>query len=157
MREYYIIDNGIIKIGASAFEGCSNLTEIVLGSDIVSIGEKAFANFASSSSVPRRADEYGMTIYCYPKSVHETATNAFENTPIDKALLLVYDEVINDYANAAPWNKFGTIQGFNGGTGIKSIWAGEGDNAKIYDLNGRRVEQPSKGLYIKNGKKYVVK
>nr|MCR5366621.1 hypothetical protein [Prevotella sp.] len=71
--------------------------------------------------------------------------------------LLVYDEVINDYANAAPWNKFGTIQGFNGGTGIKSIWAGEGDNAKIYDLKGRRVVQPSKGLYIKNGKKYVVK
>lgn len=151
------IDNGIIKIGASAFEGCSNLTEIVLGSDIVSIGEKAFANFASSSSVPRRADEYGLTVYCYPKSVPETATNAFENTPIDKALLLVYDEVINDYANAAPWNKFGTIQGFNGGTGIKSIWAGEGDNAKIYDLKGRRVVQPSKGLYIKNGKKYVVK
>lgn len=151
------IDNGITKIGASAFEGCSNLTEIILGSDIVSIGEKAFANFASSSSVPRRADEYGLTVYCYPKSVPETATNAFEKTPIDKALLLVYDEVINDYANAAPWSKFGTIQGFNGGTGVKSIWGGEGDNAKIYDLKGRRVVQPSKGLYIKNGKKYVVK
>ena len=151
------IDNGIVQIGTSAFEGCSNLTEIVLGSDIVSIGEKAFANFASSSSVPRRADEYGLTVYSYPKSVPETAANAFENTPIDKALLLVYDEVINDYANAAPWSEFGTIQGFNGGTGIKSIWAGEGDNAKIYDLKGRRVVQPSKGLYIKNGKKYVVK
>ena len=151
------IDNGINLIGASAFEGCNNLIEIIFGSDIVSIGDKAFANFASSSSVPRRADEYGMTIYCYPKSVPETATNAFENTPIDKALLLVYDEVINDYANATPWSEFGTIQGFNGGTGIKSIWAGEGDNAKIYDLKGRRVVQPSKGLYIKNGKKYVVK
>ena len=151
------IDNGINLIGASAFEGCNNLIEIIFGSDIVSIGDKAFANFASSSSAPRRADEYGITIYCYPKAVPETATNAFENTPIDKALLLVYDEVINDYADAAPWNKFGTIQGFNGGTGIKSIWAGEGDNAKIYDLKGRRVVQPSKGLYIKNGKKYVVK
>jgi hypothetical protein len=151
------IDNGITKIGASAFEGCSNLTEIVLGSDIASIGERAFANFAPSSSAPRRADEVGLTVYCYPLSVPETAANAFENTPIDKALLLVYDEVINDYANAAPWNKFGTIQGFNGGTGIRSIWAGEGDNAKIYDLKGRRVVQPSKGLYIKNGKKYVVK
>lgn len=26
-----------------------------------------------------------------------------------------------------------------------------------YDLNGRKVKQPVKGLYIKNGKKYVVK
>ena len=26
-----------------------------------------------------------------------------------------------------------------------------------YDLNGRRVDNPSKGIYIKYGKKYVVK
>ena len=31
------------------------------------------------------------------------------------------------------------------------------DNSKYYDLNGQRVEEPTKGLYIKNGKKVVVK
>jgi uncharacterized protein YlzI (FlbEa/FlbD family) len=27
----------------------------------------------------------------------------------------------------------------------------------MYDLQGRRVAQPTKGLYIVNGKKYIVK
>lgn len=32
----------------------------------------------------------------------------------------------------------------------------EGESEKWYDLNGRRVEQPSKGVFIKNGKKTVI-
>ena len=31
------------------------------------------------------------------------------------------------------------------------------ENGEIYDLQGRRVAQPTKGLYIKNGKKMVIK
>jgi hypothetical protein len=30
-------------------------------------------------------------------------------------------------------------------------------NSAVYDLQGRRVEQPQRGLYIRNGKKVVVK
>ena len=31
------------------------------------------------------------------------------------------------------------------------------NNGKIYNLNGQEVKSASKGLYIQNGKKYVVK
>ena len=43
-------------------------------------------------------------------------------------------------------------------TDIRSITNGQSvnDNA-IYDLSGRRVENPTKGIYIMNGKKVVVK
>lgn len=41
-------------------------------------------------------------------------------------------------------------------TGINTIGISEG-TSKIYNLNGIRVEQPTKGLYINNGKKVVVK
>lgn len=43
-------------------------------------------------------------------------------------------------------------------TGIQSIENGKStiDNA-VYDLSGRRVAQPTKGLYIVNGKKVVIK
>jgi hypothetical protein len=39
-------------------------------------------------------------------------------------------------------------------TGIRQIKAvqTEGD---IYDLRGQRVQNPQKGIYIKNGKKFV--
>ena len=143
------ISNGISKIGASAFEACINLTEINIGADVTSIGEKAFANIvASANEVPRRADEVVLTVNCYAVSVPETAMNAFENTPVDKAKLFVEDNSVNDYSNAYPWKHFGTIQGFNGGTGIISIWAAEDNNATIYSLDGKQLDKPQKGLNI---------
>lgn len=43
-------------------------------------------------------------------------------------------------------------------TGISNISAGKSlEGAVIYDLNGKRVEKPGKGLYIVNGKKVVIK
>ena len=30
-------------------------------------------------------------------------------------------------------------------------------NSEIYDLQGRRVENPTKGLYIKDGRKVIIK
>ena len=37
------------------------------------------------------------------------------------------------------------------------IAAGNAGNAPLYNLQGQRVDQPVKGLYIQNGKKVVVK
>ena len=44
-------------------------------------------------------------------------------------------------------------------TGINSIENGKLkiENEAVYDLSGRRVAKPTKGLYIKNGKKMVIK
>ena len=41
--------------------------------------------------------------------------------------------------------------------GIEEIVNGKLSNGKCYDLQGRRVEKPTKGLYILNGKKVVIK
>jgi hypothetical protein len=48
--------------------------------------------------------------------------------------------------------------GFGETTGIKAIDNGQLtiDN-EVYDLQGRRVAQPTKGLYIVNGKKVIIK
>ena len=42
-------------------------------------------------------------------------------------------------------------------TGISAIETELGGDMKIYDLNGRRVMTPTKGVYIINGKKVVIK
>lgn len=42
-------------------------------------------------------------------------------------------------------------------TGIETVATAEKNEGKAYDLQGRRVAQPTKGLYIVNGKKYIVK
>ena len=141
------ISSGVVLIGASAFEGCTNLKEIIIGKDVTAIADKAFADIVPSANAARRADGVVLTVYCYAVNVPQTATNAFENTPIDKALLLVEDSSLSDYCNAEPWKRFGTIHGFNGGSGINAIWA-EGGNAKIYTLDGKLLEKPQKGLNI---------
>ena len=45
----------------------------------------------------------------------------------------------------------------NNTTGIKNISEQTNNDDAIYTLNGTRVDHPVKGLYIKNGKKYIVK
>lgn len=42
-------------------------------------------------------------------------------------------------------------------TGISTTLMNKKVNSEIYNLKGQRISQPSKGLYIVNGKKYVVK
>lgn len=44
----------------------------------------------------------------------------------------------------------------DGTTGITEI-AADSENTAIYDLCGRKVQAPGKGIYIKNGKKFIVK
>ena len=51
------------------------------------------------------------------------------------------------------------FQGTDGTTGVYSIDNGKMimDNDVYYNLQGQRVENPGKGLYIRNGKKVIIK
>ena len=42
-------------------------------------------------------------------------------------------------------------------TGIENVKGNENGNAPIYNLNGQRVKSAANGLYIQNGRKYIVK
>lgn len=42
-------------------------------------------------------------------------------------------------------------------TGVDSVNMNDNGNGVVYDLQGRRVAQPAKGLYIKNGRKFIKK
>lgn len=42
-------------------------------------------------------------------------------------------------------------------SGITTVVSNRIDNHAYYDLTGRRIETPSKGLYIHNGKKVIIK
>ena len=66
-----------------------------------------------------------------------------------------------DAVEGANSNAVGTVNLFfkDSATGINSV-ENEGmgiKNAKVYDLQGRRVWNPTKGIYIVNGKKVMVK
>ena len=45
----------------------------------------------------------------------------------------------------------------NNPTGINGVKADALKDAEVYTINGQRVQNPTKGLYIVNGKKVVIK
>lgn len=45
----------------------------------------------------------------------------------------------------------------NATTGVKEVKSGEVKSEKWFTLQGQRVVNPGKGLYIKDGKKVVIK
>ena len=75
---------------------------------------------------------------------------AASTVPAGKAYLLA-----SDISSPAPVLNFG-FDG-EGTTDIKAIDNGQLTIDNVYNLNGQRVAQPTKGLYIVNGKKVVIK
>ena len=68
-----------------------------------------------------------------------------------------FDVAANKAYLAVPTGQIGEVRGFNlndGADAISEIMKNEKMSA-IYDLSGRRVVKPTKGLYIVNGKKVV--
>lgn len=49
------------------------------------------------------------------------------------------------------------VFGDNTTVGIDGVTLGQPDNTPYYDLSGRRIAQPAKGIYIHNGKKVFIK
>jgi hypothetical protein len=50
-----------------------------------------------------------------------------------------------------------TLFRLDGTTGIREVKGEDGEVKTVYDLQGRKVENPAKGIYIVNGKKVLVK
>lgn len=141
------IAEGIQTIGENAFSGCIGLMVINIGKDVTSIGNKAFANVGTMSAAHTRSAESSIVVNCYAESVPQTANDAFENTPISTGMLLVNDNVIDAYKTTSPWSGFGKIQGFQEAAGINSINI-DSPNARIYDMQGNRVNNTNKGINI---------
>ena len=68
---------------------------------------------------------------------------------------------VNAYKTADQWKEFGTIVGFDT-TAVEEVKSNKtikaNENAPIFDLMGRRLQQkPASGYYIQGGKKFFVK
>lgn len=153
------INDGVTSIGNYAFVNSSMVKEISIGKDVSSIGKKSFSNVGNTTSAQTRTDKEGIIVKCYPKSVPNTALDAFDNTPLEKATLFVNEESVDDYKLSAPWNGFSVIKGLGEATDIKRIISNSYSTPNQYfNLNGQKFKNPhQKGLFIINGKKVLVK
>ena len=138
-----IIPNCVTSIGESAFFGCTGLTSITIGNNVTSIGQSAFYNCDALTSVTVSST----TPVAITKNVFTHRTNA---------TLYVPQGSKEAYLEADYWKEFKEIVEIDP-AGINQIMSNQKDNAKIFTLDGKRINKPQKGINIIGGKKVVVK
>ena len=138
-----IID-GIKGIGNSAFYGCNNLETLYISNTIESIGDYAFAYCNDILDIKIGA-----------KKAITANENIFSSDVYNNACLYVPEGRKFAYERTTPWNNFYIVE--MNFTGIDDVKEQTVENNVIYDLQGRVVDNPTKGVYIINGNKVLVK
>ncbi|MBR3612271.1 MAG: leucine-rich repeat domain-containing protein [Bacteroidaceae bacterium] len=161
------ISNGVTTIGDYAFSSCSRLTSITIPNSVTSIGDYAFYNCTGLTSITIPNSVTSIGDYAFYNCTSLTEIYAMAETPVSieysifsnySATLYVPIGAKEAYQAADYWKEFTNIVEIDF-TGIDKIFiddAVRGDKNVYYDLNGQRVENPKKGIYIINGKKVVL-
>lgn len=162
-----IIPNNVEDIGYRAFELLADYNEehgmktLVIGKGVKKIRDYAFRYSWRLNKVVSLSD-----------NPFDIITSVFDDDNYEEATLYVPKGTKDLYQFMNGWSKFQNIvdsipQEYlyllndddpnSDGTGISVVKGGIPGNAKIYDLQGRRLAKPVKGINIINGRKVVVK
>lgn len=140
------IPPSVTRIEDHSFEGCPQLQTVIISKNTWNIGFRAFYNNQNLKDVYIYSEEPPSSCDLY----------AFESSNIRLATLHVPASAIEGYRSTPPWSKFGSIVPIE--TGIEDVKVSNfSNNSPYYNLNGIRVAQPRKGVYIKDGKVVVIK
>ena len=136
------IPNGVTTIGNNAFYNCGGLKTIVLPKTITTIGNNAFNYWGSKE------------IYCYAEQLPEIGDLVFFPYSGANSTLHVPATAIETYKTAEQWKDFGTILALTDDdpkptTNINvSIATQQPIITGRYTIDGKRINQPQRGLNI---------
>lgn len=162
----------VFKIVSKTVDGGDNLTGINLESVNALEAGKAYIFKATATSLSATYSGsfteanagYGMMGNIRADKINPAIGNYVVGT--DNMI----HKVTGDGVNVGQYKGYITLDGidpgargadfleFDGGTtGIETVQANQAQNGEYYNLAGQRVAQPTKGLYIVNGKKVIIK
>ena len=149
-----VIPSDVTSIGTDAFSRCGGVKSITIPGSVTQIGREAFSWCTGLTDV-----------YCYAKDVPNAYTfssydvlNAFYGSNVKNVTLHVPAASVWDYKTQAPWKDFGSIVPLDDVDGVVSVHKDCSNTTIKYDLQGRRLtKKPTKGVYIQDGKKVMVK
>ena len=142
MLKEVVIPAEITSVPEYAFYNCDSLTTIALHEGVEEIGAYAFAGCKGISSIT-----------CDALTPPVCVEKAFDG--INKSIPVYVLTPAKDYKSAEGWKYFANIIGEDV-DGVESVDANV-ESTVIYDLSGRRVENPTNGIYIINGKKVLIR
>lgn len=139
------VPKGVTSIGSYAFSECRAMTSFEIPSWVTSIGDRAFRSCSNLKSV-----------YSYNEQPITVPGDLFIDIPSD-AILYVPTGTKKKYAAAQGWNAIKNIVEMDM-TDIKDVLTSTNEQKSLfYNLQGQRVKNPGKGIYIHNGRKVLIK
>ena len=142
----FTIPEGVTAVEDRGIYSCWGLTSVSIASTVTELDKDVFADC-----------KYLKDVYCFAEQVPETEEGVFRKTPIEEGTLHVPAAALEAYRTTAPWSSFKTIVALEA-TPVESISKEAEDSiTTYYDLQGRKVMNPTKGIYLMNGKKVLVK
>lgn len=154
-----VIPNSVTTIGSLAFHNCTELKTLVLGNCVADIGYLAFNNNREVKEIDLLSEDY-----------RYISTHAFEgcdaveyvnlpDTDWAKRVIVAFDHECKKRYWPYETDENGKVVRLGkDATSINKPKLFESDNENvIYDLNGNRQNHATKGIYIINGKKVLVR
>ena len=133
------------RIEACGIFGSEKMKTITLPATLRYVGQQGLDNSALEK----------IYIHATTPPATEEGCSYFESQVLENCKLYVPNGTQEAYQTANVWKDFQHIIGMDY-TGINAVSVSTKANV-IHSLDGRRVENPAKGIYIMNGKKVVIK
>lgn len=164
------VPNSVESIDEYAFSKCEKLTEAKLPDELTKLESALFWSDKSLSSItlPRTIKDIEYSVFSECESLSEIhagmiepcylPTGSFDDDVYNSATLYVPAGTTDLYKSSrkGSWYRFKHKEEENGNS-IADVTMGKKESTQIYKLSGQRVTNPRKGIYIKGGKKVLVK
>ncbi|MCR5850654.1 MAG: leucine-rich repeat domain-containing protein [Bacteroidaceae bacterium] len=137
--------SNLTTIGIRAFENSRDLMSVVFPSKLKTISNAAFSG-----------DDSILDVYTLATSVPSLSETAFSQTVFENAVLHTPEDKSEVYSAAPGWCLFRQIEDGNA-TGIESFNAKESEESVFYNMQGIRVANPRKGIYLINHRKVMIR
>lgn len=140
-RTTYELPASVETISEDAFWESEILQEVTLGENVRTINGGAFQDCTGLTKVTVNA-------VTPPACYNADDGTSFSGVDISNVALVVPEQSVDAYREAAVWKDFGTIN--NVATGISGIAANPSNNGveAVYSLSGERLSAPAKGINI---------
>ena len=159
----------VTKIDNIAFFNCPQLRRVIIPSTVTSIGNRSFKDcpLMADIIIPENVQSIGVyafdgctaltDITCLSTTPPTISYDTFTESQYQGANLYVPYGCYNLYWNAPNWEYFRNLFELPPDEDAINEVAEEAKDDAIYDLSGRKVTNPTKGIYIRNGKKFLIR
>ena len=156
------IPETVTSIGNSAFSACRGITSITIPESVTSIVDNSFIDCSNvedlivkGSAMPYVPSDKLKLIMLY--SPAPLKSKGFSPTVYQNCMLYVPQQGLARYQVVEPWIYFWNIAALESSDVAPAEVTDDDSVPIIYDLRGQRVDVPTKGVYIIDGRKVVVK